>query len=161
VVTDPSRAPDEKFTPESLRSVFARLRIDYTKTLLKFTQSIKLTVPVAREAIDQEFWERFAKHDKALYYLYHLFRERTLQDCLLVDPALMRQDTLDHLDLSNNNNVNNINSINNNNPNSTNPSNSSTNANNNASNNLLPAGIQICFLVVSIDTIPMMMEWNK
>lgn len=98
---DPSRAPDEKFTPESLRSVFARLRIDYTKTLLKFTSSIKLTVPVSREAIDQEFWERFAKHDKALYYLFHLFRDRTMQDCLLVDQALMRQDALDHLDASN------------------------------------------------------------
>lgn len=95
---DPARAPEEKFTPESLRSVFSRLRIDYTKALLKFTSNIKITVPVARESLDQEFWERYAKHDKALYYLYHLFRDRPLQDCLLVDHALMRQDALDHLD---------------------------------------------------------------
>lgn len=118
-----------------MRSVFARLRIDYTKTLLKFTQSIKLTVPVAREAIDQEFWERFAKHDKALYYLFHLFRDRTLQECLLVDPALMRQDALDQLEMSNNNNGNNpVNAA----------AGGNANGNNSAGNNaMLPAGMLV------------------
>lgn len=40
---------------------------------------MKLTVPVPRETLDLEFWERYAKHDKALYYLYHLFRDRPMQ----------------------------------------------------------------------------------
>jgi hypothetical protein len=54
-----------------------------------------VTIPIAKETLDQEFWERYAKHDKSLYYLYHLFRGRPLQDCLLIDLALMRQDTYD------------------------------------------------------------------
>jgi len=98
---DPARAPDDKFTPESLRSVFSRLRIDYTRALLKFTAGVKLTVPVPRETLDLEFWERYAKHDKALFYLYHLFRDRPMQDCLLVDAALMRSDN-HHLDIIDN-----------------------------------------------------------
>lgn len=56
----PARAPEEKFTSESRRSVLSRLRIDYTKALLKFTSNIRITVPVVCESLDQECWERYA-----------------------------------------------------------------------------------------------------
>lgn len=87
---DPSRVPEEKFTPESLRSVFSRLRIEFTKTVLKFQTAIKTAN--SREALDTEFWERYARHDKAIYYIYQLFHDRSNQDCLMIDSALSRTD---------------------------------------------------------------------
>ncbi len=87
---DPSRAPEEKFSPETLRSVFSRLRIEFTKTVLKFQTAIKTAN--SREALDTEFWERYARHDKAVYYIYQLFHDRSNQDCLMIDSALSRTD---------------------------------------------------------------------
>jgi hypothetical protein len=87
---DPSRVPEDKFTPESLRSVFSRLRIEFTKTVLKFQTAIKTAT--SREALDTEFWERYARHDKAIYYIYQLFHDRSNQDCLMIDSALSRTD---------------------------------------------------------------------
>ena len=46
-----------------------------------------------REVLDTEFWERYAKHDKALYYIYQLFFEKIANnDCLMIDAALSRTD---------------------------------------------------------------------
>ncbi len=89
---DPSRPPEEKFSPEALRSVFSRLRIEYTKTILRFQTTIK---PGAqqRDVQDTEFWERYAKHDKSMYYIYQIFFDRVPNnDCLMVDAALSRTD---------------------------------------------------------------------
>lgn len=95
---DPSRCPDDKFTPESLRSVFSRLRIDYTRTILKFQASLKQGTQ--REVLDTEFWERYAKHDKSLYYIYQLFFDKiATNDYLMIDAALSRTDV--DLDLTN------------------------------------------------------------
>lgn len=91
-------------TAESLRSAFSRLRIDYTKALLKFHSAPKASL--TPEGLDVEFWERYAKHDKGLYYVYLLFKGRTEQDCLIVDMALSRTDNeLDHVLQTYNSNV--------------------------------------------------------
>ena len=79
---DPSRAPEEKFTPESLRSVFSRLRIKFTKTVLKFQTAIKTTN--SRETLDTEFWESYARHDEAIYYIYKLFHDHFNQEMRIV-----------------------------------------------------------------------------
>jgi hypothetical protein len=87
---DPTHPPEEKLSPEALRSVFSRLRIEYTKALLKFQSAPKTSI--TQESLDAEFWERYAKHDKGLYYIYLLFKGRSDQDCLMVDAALSRTD---------------------------------------------------------------------
>lgn len=93
---DPGYAPEEKISPEALRSVFSRLRIEYTKALLKFHSAPKASL--TPEGLDVEFWERYAKHDKGLYYVYLLFKGRSEQDCLMVDSALSRTDfELEHV----------------------------------------------------------------
>lgn len=106
---DPSRAPtnDDKFTPENLRSIFSRLRIDYTRAVLKFQAALSsrgaptsliAPTPSQQAQIDQEFWERHCKQDKSLYYIFTMFKERAPQDCLLIDTALTRPDTVDLAD---------------------------------------------------------------
>lgn len=100
---DPGYPTDEKMTPEALRSIFSRLRIDYTKALLKFHSAPKTSS--TQEGLNVEFWERYAKHDKGLYYIYLLFKGHSEQDCLMVDMALSRTDfEFDHVLNSYNNN---------------------------------------------------------
>eukprot|EP01031_Cornospumella_fuschlensis_P036662 gene36662-44475_t len=110
---DPGYAPDEKFTPENLRSVFSRLRIEFTKAMLKIATPRSILpissagfavplLPVASGEQDGEFWERCAKHDKGLFYLYLLFKPMLLgegalagtawHECLMLDMALARTD---------------------------------------------------------------------
>lgn len=88
---DPSFPPEEKISPEILRSIFSRLRVDYSNAVLKFISvhnSAKTNS--TQEALDSDFWERYAKHDKGLFYIYMLFKGRT--DCFLVDMSLARTD---------------------------------------------------------------------
>jgi hypothetical protein len=86
----PAVIPNEAYSPESLRSVFSRLRIEFTRTVLKFQTAPKVTN--SREMLDAEFWERYAKHDKAIYYIYQLFHDRSSAECLMIDAALSRTD---------------------------------------------------------------------
>jgi len=89
---DPSRAPDEKMSPEAVRSVFTHLRIDYSKAIFKFASAIAVDGPHHPDQMIFDFWERWAKHDTTLFYLYMLFKDRVhIEDTLLVDPALMKQ----------------------------------------------------------------------
>ncbi|RYG66197.1 hypothetical protein EON64_10315 [archaeon] len=110
---DPGYAPEEKFTPETLRSVFSRLRIEFSKAMLKLATPRSILpsnspsfavplVPVGSGEQDGEFWERCAKHDKGLFYLYLLFKPMLLgegalagtawHECLMLDMALARTD---------------------------------------------------------------------
>jgi len=86
----PGVLSSESYSPESLRSVFSRLRIEFTRTVLKFQTAPKVTN--SREMLDAEFWERYAKHDKAIYYIYQLFHDRSSAECLMIDAALSRTD---------------------------------------------------------------------
>jgi len=90
---DPSRAPDEKMSPEAVRAVFTNLRIDYSKALFKFSSALAVDGPHHPDQMIFDFWERWAKHDTTLFYLYMLFnKDRPLiDDCLLIDPSLMKQ----------------------------------------------------------------------
>lgn len=78
-------------SPEAVRAVFTNLRIDYSKALFKFASAIAVDGPHHPDQMIFDFWERWAKHDATLFYLYMLFKARHVDDCLLVDPALMKQ----------------------------------------------------------------------
>lgn len=78
-------------SPEAVRAVFTNLRIDYSKALFKFASAIAVDGPHHPDQMIFDFWERWAKHDTTLFYLYMLFKDRPVDDCLLIDPALMKQ----------------------------------------------------------------------
>ena len=58
--------------------------------ILKFQNTTRTIL--TRDAVDLEFWDKYAKHDKGLYYIYQLFHDKQNKDCLLLDTALSRME---------------------------------------------------------------------
>lgn len=90
---DPTSRPPENITGDILRSIFTRTRIEFTRTLMKFHSSVKMGS--SKDVLDTDFWERFAKHDKAIYYIYRMVTDKQLMDNYIIDSVLSRADLTD------------------------------------------------------------------